>query len=478
MTERADLLVVGAGPAGIAAALAGAAAGLGTCLIDDSPSAGGQIHRASSPAVAPERLTEPDIARGQALRAALRASSVRGVFGHQVWCLARSGTDAPSFRVEAAAQDGSRTFEAPSLVLAPGTSERVIPVPGWTTPGVIGLAAATALMKGDGIVPGERAVVAGCGPLLLAVAAGILKAGGRPAAVVDLCTRAEWLSRLPAALGSPGLLKTGLVWAAMLARAKVPVYHGHGVSRVLGDGTVEAVEIRPVDRDWAPAGDAITIAADALCLGHGLVPAVEMPSLLGIDLAFRDAIGGWVPERDEDGRTGIAGLFVAGDGGGVLGAAAAALQGEIAGLAVARESGRLSPEAFGRASAPLRRRLKRAERFGRAMSSLTRPRDGLLRGLAPETVVCRCEDVTAGEIAAAAAEAHDVNQVKSWTRCGMGPCQGRMCADAVAGLVSGSLSRRDAAGRWTVRPPLRPVPVDCLVGRYSYAEIDHPVPGH
>ncbi len=185
--------------------------------------------------------------------------------------------------------------------------------------------------------------------------------------------------------------------------------------------------------------------------------------------------GGWIARRDARMATSRPDVFVAGDGGGVAGAAAAALQGWIAGLAAAHALGRLDAVGLERRCARLAAPLARAERFGRAFAAMTARAEALLAAIPEATIVCRCEDVTRGEIAAAiAAGAAEVNQVKAWTRAGMGPCQGRVCGETLAGLLAPHVGGRAAAGCLTARPPLRPLPLPELLGRFEYADIALP----
>jgi thioredoxin reductase len=457
-----DLIVLGAGPAGMAAATEAARHGMSVALLDEQAAPGGQVYRASPFAMPPS----PDQARGDALRAALAASGALHLTLRRAWFVE------PGFRVHAVGPDGPEVHEAAQLILATGAHERVIPAPGWTLPGVVGLAAATVMLKAEAILPGRRTVVAGAGPLLFAVAAGILKGGGEVAAVVDLARQGDWLAHLGALVSRPDLLARGMAWRARLLAARVPVLHGHAVVALHGTDELEAVEVAPVDpATWRPLdGARRRIAADACALGHGLVPDTAITRLLQARHVFRAEAGGWIAETDADGRTSLDGLYVAGDGGGIAGAAAAEERGRITALAAARDAGRPG------AAAP-RAALAKAERFGAAITALMRPRPGAYAAIPPETVVCRCEDITRATIEQALdAGARDVNQAKSWTRCGMGPCQGRMCGETLAELVALRRGGREAAGMLTGRPPLRPVPCDLLIGAFDYDDLDLPAP--
>lgn len=469
----ADLIVVGAGPAGAAAALAASEAGLQVVLLDEAASPGGQVYRAppAGLSVAPEKQGADERA-GNALRAAVAASSVVWKGGARVWSI--SG----AFRVDAVTASGSESFTAPRLVAATGAHERLVPFPGWTTPGVIGLAAATILLKSQGMVPGRRTVVAGCGPLLAAVAAKIVAGGGAVAAVVDLAGPGDWLKALPAMASRPDLLRQGLGWALKLGAARVPVLFRHTVTAVSGSEACETVTVAPVDAEGRLTGGRSRVFdVDALAIGHGLVPGNEIPKLLRAKHRFAPEAGGWTPERDAYGRCSVAGLYAVGDGAAIAGAEPARLSGRLAGLAAAQDAGRLTDDVFAREAGEARAALDKALVFAGTINRLMRARPAMVDGIAKDTVICRCEDVRRREIEAAiAAGAREINQLKHFTRCGMGPCQGRMCGETAATLLARHVGSREAAGYWTGRPPLRPVPLADLLGQFDYADIPVPTP--
>lgn len=470
MTVDVDLIVIGAGPAGIGAALAASESGVDVVIVDEAHAPGGQVYRAlpSKFRAGDPAALGPDYAKGELLRRALEASGVRTALGHRVYSLA------PGFRVDAAGPEKTQSWQARAVIVAAGTHERVIPVPGWTTPGVIGLAAATILLKSQQMLPGEATVVAGCGPLLAAVAAAIIKGGGRVAAVVDLSARRDWLRLFPAMASRPNLVARGLRWLATIRAANVPILFRHAVTEVRGRESVAEIAVRPVNDDWSPRRDQPerNFPADSLAIGHGLVPASEVTRLLRARHQFLPPRGGWVAVHDEGFRTSVEALYVAGDCAGISGAAAAVPQGRIAGLTAALDLGKIGPDEYARAMGGARKSSARVERFGSAMAGLMRVREGLLDSMTPETILCRCEDVTRAEVDQAFNQgAQDVNQVKSWTRCGMGPCQGRMCGEAAAMLAASRLGGREGAGQWTVRVPLRPVPFGIMVGNYEYGDI-------
>ncbi len=451
-----DIAVLGGGPAGMAAATEAARAGARTVLLEESPRPGGQVYR--SPAFDGPR--DADRRAGDALRAALAESGAEVVCGHRVWGLGGGplvAEGAAPFTLSALGAE----ISARALILATGTHERIIPFPGWTLPGVLGLAAATILLKAQGVLPGRRVVVAGVGPLLYAVAAKILAAGGQVVALVDGATNADWARALPTLAARPDVLARGLAWRARIAAAGVPVLMAARVTEALGDSVLSAVRV-----------DGRLMPADALCIGHGLVPATEASRTYRAAHVHEPGLGGWVPVLDADRRTTVRLLYAAGDGSGVRGAAAAPASGRLAARAALRDlgfapGGRDPAGAFARAAAA-----------GAAMAGMMALRPALVAAIPPDTVVCRCEGISRAQIEAAAdAGAGTMNQLKHFCRLGMGPCQGRMCGDAAAALLAARQGMPIAAvGFHTGRIPLRPVPMDAILGDFDYADIPVPAP--
>ncbi|GAB4283303.1 MAG: NAD(P)/FAD-dependent oxidoreductase [Roseovarius sp.] len=460
--------------------MAARAAGLDVALLDEGPEAGGQVWRAPRTPAARDRSGQDGDGRaGADLRRALAASGVRHLCGALVWFVAPPEDAGGAFEVTFSNGQDSRSLRAPRLLAAPGARERVVPFPGWTLPGVLGLAAATALIKREGVLPGRRVVIAGQGPLLIAVAAKALTLGLRPAAVVDLASRGEWLAAAAGLASLPRPFLQGAGWLARLMRARVPILHRHAVVAAHGDDRLREIVVAAVDAQGRPRpGRRQGIPADTLYVGNGLQPNTEISRLLGV-LHDRDPLrGGLVPRTDDWGRTSRAGFYVAGDGAGIRGALPAVLSGRLAGLAAAADAGRLDAHNLLQRSAGLLRRRRRLSRLADVSCRLMALREGQLQGLAEETVICRCEDVTLGDLRRAiAAGAGDLNQLKHFTRLGMGPCQARMCGANAAALVAAETGQApDAPSMLTPRPPLRPVSIAEMAGAFSYDDIPVPAP--
>lgn len=474
-STETDLIVIGAGPAGANAALIADSYGVDVHLLDEATQAGGQVWRA--PVDDFQKSDTPEAREGSSLRRRLTASGVKTLMGQRVWSILINADGL--FQVDSLGPEGPIALTTPRLVAATGAYERIVPFNGWTTPGVMGLAAATILLKSHAVVPGKRPVVAGAGPLLLSVAAGMLDAGVKPLAVIDLDSRVDWLTRLPSLATRPKQVARGAGWAAQVRKAGVPILHRYSVRSVDGHDQVERVTVSPVDASGAfTDGKDRQFKADALLVGHGLTPGADIPRLLGAKTWHNPLRGGYVPDTDAHGRTSIDGLFAIGDGAGIRGADAAVTRGQICGLAVAKESGHLSDVEFGHKVKPLLKACKKQSHFSDAIAETLALRSGQVASVPKSAVVCRCEDVTRAEIeVAGSAGARDVNQLKHFTRTGMGPCQGRLCGEIAATILSQHLGvARQTVGTFTTRPPLRPVAMGDLTGTFSYDDIPIPEP--
>jgi len=445
-----DVAVVGAGAAGLRAATVAARAGLSTVLVDSYERAGGQFYRQPASTPYPPSPTQVE---GRELIEAAYAAGVEVRTGTSVWDAA-ARPDGVTLWLTAG--DRLSTLECRTLVVATGAHERVAPFPGWTLPGVHTAGAVQALHKGHGVPVGERVLFAGSGPLLLVAAAGLVETGTRVVEVLEATRPVRAGARHPWATAA-GLwrqgerLREGLGGAVRLRRAGTPLRTGWGSVRALGGDRVEGAVVSRVDRDWRPvAGTERTVSCDAIATHYSLVPATELLRLLGARMAHRPELGGWVPTVAASMATSLPGVFAAGDCTGIGGAGLSLVEGELAGLgAVAYVTGR-EP---GRA--PLAT-LRRERRFQRLYGTLFTPQPGLAELATPETVVCRCERVTRATVdAAVAAGARTVQSVKAVTRCGMGPCQGRICLPAITRLA-------DAGPPPEARAPLEPVPFEAV----------------
>jgi NADPH-dependent 2,4-dienoyl-CoA reductase/sulfur reductase-like enzyme len=462
------VVIVGAGPAGMAAAIALAEAGLTPLIVDENPQPGGQIYRqppAALQAAGPHPLPGPGAAPLH--RFHQHHDRIELLTGTTAWGLF------PPRRLAVTRGDSWELIEAEHLVLAPGAYEYLPPFPGWTLPGVMTPGGAQAMVKTLHVLPGRRALVAGTGPFLLVVAEQLHRAGMEVAGVVEMAPTGDAVRALPGLLAHPGLLGEGLRLLYRLRRAGIPVHRGHVLVEARGAGEVREAVFAPCDGDGHPDRSRVRVAqVDTVCAGYGFVPRTQLAQLAGCKLRFAEALGGWVPEVGEDLQTSVPGVWVAGDGAGVAGALVAELQGALVGLAVARRLGRLDPRAFEAAWRPLARRLARLTRFRASLDRLYRLRPGLVTLAAADTLVCRCEELTRAEVEAGiAAGGTDLRTLKVTTRLGMGPCQGRMCWPAAARLLAARTGKSvEAVGPSSARPPIAPVSLGSLCERRPAAE--------
>lgn len=458
-----ELAVIGAGPAGLAAATAAAQAGCGVTVLDEYPSPGGQYLTAN---VAAGRSPLPVARRrGQALLQELARLNINLRLQTLVWGLVKTGHPAGSLHLALAGPNGPDELQARAVVIAAGGRELVIPFPGWTLPGVMTAGAAQLLAKNSGVLPGRRVLLAGAGPLLLAVAHELAGRGAEVVAVLEAGRPARWLRYSPAVWGNWDRLAEGWAYLQSLHRKNIPYRFGSTVTEALGSGVLEQVVVSRLDRQGRPvAGSREKFDVDTLCLSFGFTPNTELAQLAGCRLDFEPDRGGWAPRLTERLETSVTDLFVAGEAAGIEGAGAALVTGRLAGLAAAERLGRLTGAELGQEMAALAGQRRCQRRFGAMLNRLFRPQPGLASLVTGQTPICRCQEVSGAEIRAAmAAGADTLDALKIWTRAGQGHCQGRVCGPILAWLLAGQLGCSERqAGLFQVRPPLKPVRLGLL----------------
>ncbi len=430
MTQTFDILVIGAGPAGVAAATAAAEGGLRVGVVDDNPSTGGQIWRrgAASPAAARRWMEQ------------FESAAITRLMGWQVIDCLRLGPDGGVLRAEGNTPGGEAAdLHFRRLILATGARERFLPFPGWTLPNVMGAGGLDAMVRGGLPIEAKRVVVAGTGPLLLAVAAHLKERGAQVMAICEQASPAQMAPLGWALLRQPSKLRQGMgyrwttrktpyltrCWPlAALAESSVGESDGQN-----SQPRLRSVRLQREGRQW-------TVECDYLACGFHLIPNTELAALLGC--AMRD---GFIV-TDEQMQTSMPGVWCAGEPTSIGGVECSLLEGQIAGLAAAGKTG---------AALALSKRRAGMQAFVEALERACRL-DPRLRDLAAEeTIVCRCEDVRM----AALRGRSDGRDAKLHTRCGMGPCQGRICGGATEFLFGWR------AGQ--VRPPLYPALVSSLM---------------
>jgi NADPH-dependent 2,4-dienoyl-CoA reductase/sulfur reductase-like enzyme len=447
--ESVDVVVIGAGAAGMSGAVALSGMGLDVVLLDEQGSPGGQIYRGITLAPLSRRdLLGPDYAHGNELAQRLASSTVRYEKGASVWQVTRD------HQVSYLRDGRLHTLSAKAVLLATGAMERPFPIPGWTLPGVMSAGAAQILLKGSGLAPTEGVVLAGCGPLLYLLGWQYLRAGVPIKALVDT-TRAEdyWRARrhLFAALRAWPYLRKGLELMRSLRSAGIAHYTGAEHLSVEGEEAATALT-------FTASGKKQRVATRCVLLHQGVVPNIQFSQSLrarhewDIDqLCFSPVVDPW-------GELDVPGVYVAGDGAGIGGAQAAAVQGQLTALGIASQLGTISPAQRDQRAEPLRATLESNLRIRPFLDSLYQPKEEN-RIPADDVMVCRCEEVTAGDLRSfVALGCVGPNQAKSFGRCGMGPCQGRMCGLTVTEIIAKSRGVSAAeVGYYRIRPPIKPI---------------------
>jgi NADPH-dependent 2,4-dienoyl-CoA reductase/sulfur reductase-like enzyme len=441
------VVIIGAGPAGIRAAQTLVTHGVRPVLLDEAARGGGQIYR-----------RQPANFKRSAVKLygfEARKASVL----HQTLDTLREQLDyRPDtlvWNAEAGALDtlheGSATRVAFSrVIVATGATDRILPVPGWTLPGAYSLGAAQIALKFQGCAIGERVVFAGSGPLLYLVAYQYAKAGANVVAVLDSSPLSAQARALPGLLSQPATLAKGIYYRTWLTAHGIPVHQGATLKRIDGDHRVQSLH-------WSNSKDEHQLECDAVAFAHGLRSETQLADLLGCEFTWNPLNRAWLPQRDSAGRSSVAQVYLAGDGAGIMGADAAEMAGERAALALLEDSGYLIPP---QRAAQLEQSLKDIGRFRRGLERAFAFPEGWAADAADDLMICRCEEVRAGDIRQVVREGHwEINRVKAHCRVGMGRCQGRMCGTAAAEIVA-CASRRAVSdiGRLRAQAPIKPLP--------------------
>ena len=419
MAPGTGILVAGAGPAGMAAAVRAAESGKQVTVVDDNPAEGGQIWRGGK--------RQASNSQAAAWFKRLKDSGAKILSGCRI-----VGGDARARTLLVETTDSALHLPYAELILATGARELFLPFPGWTLPNVMGVGGLQALVKAGLPVNAKRIVVAGTGPLLLAVASGLRKQGAN---VVAIAEQADWnrllrfglsLATFPEKLWQAGALKASL--------GSTPYLPGSWVTSAEGEEKLRRVEIRT-------ASGTKTFDCDYLAVAYGFSPNTELAQLLGCAMQ-----GGFV-SVDSLQRTTIPGIYCAGEVTGLGGVDLSLIEGEIAGFAA---SGR---DHLARKLFPVR---ERARKFAHSLNRAFALPDELRSLPDATTIVCRCEDVPLEKLRAA----DSWRMAKLHLRCGMGPCQGRVCGPAVEFLFGWKPE--------SVRPPVFPARIATLISESTY----------
>jgi thioredoxin reductase/bacterioferritin-associated ferredoxin len=461
--KDSELIIIGAGPGGIAAAVEAAKAGVTTAIIDENQKPGGRIYCQFNDGF---KLMNPkflgsDYVRGKVLLAEfdscrekiqyLEDTLVFGIFENRIMAFHQAGK--------------GHSIPFNTLIVATGAYDRPVAFPGWTLPGVLTAGGAQTLVKMQRVLPGKNILFAGTGPLQLVVANQVLDGGGKVAAILEAGEINNWLKLLKGFYGNWGLLRDGLKYIRRIRQAGVPMLRRHIILEARGDRHVEEAVVAEVDNDWRALGETRRVfKADAICIGYGLVPSVEIKRLTGCKHRYEPRLGGWIPVRNENLETSVPGVFAVGDGAGVAGSSMAMFEGRIAGNSIAQSLGYITSEEAEKRKKPYLSEMKKIQRLRDALDRISYPRPGVFELAKEDTIICRCEELTLGDIKEIIDKGTtEMNELKRLTRMGMGRCQGRMCAPTVQEIIARQTKLpAEKIEYLNQRPPTKLVPIDVL----------------
>jgi len=448
-----QIVIIGAGPAGVRAAQTLVQAGLRPIVIDENSRAGGQIYRQPPPGFvrSPKTLYGFEAAKAEALHASFKQLLPQIDYRPDtlVW-------NCSPDQLDLLHAQRHTTQRYSHLILCTGALDRVMPFPGWTLPGVYTLGAAQVALKAQGCVLNGRVVVAGSGPLLYLLAYQYAKAGADIVAVLDTARVGDKWRGLPQLLRQPLTLAKGLYFMAWLRLKGIALLDS--VQEIAAAGTEQVTSLR-----WLRHGKASEIACDAIATGFGLRSETQLADLAGCRFLFDQLNQQWLPERDAAGRSSVAGVYLAGDGNGIAGADAAELSGRVAALSLLEDLG-LPADLSQRSQ--LQNALAANQQFRRGLETAFPTPVHWARQCTDALLICRCEEITAGQLRHSVAQngSREINRLKALTRVGMGRCQGRICGAAAAEILAqASAQELPSVGRLRGQSPVKPIPVSAAL---------------
>jgi NADPH-dependent 2,4-dienoyl-CoA reductase/sulfur reductase-like enzyme len=462
MSAEPRVVIVGAGPAGIRAAETIVGAGIRPIVIDENPTWGGQIYR-QPPANAGFQRTKKGLygfeaAKADSVHAAMAALLPRVDYRAEtlVWACEPGHVETLS-----GGRPGRVAFS--HLIIASGATDRVLPLPGWTLPGVYTLGAAQIALKAQGCAIGSNVVLAGTGPLLYLVAYQYCKAGANVVAVLDTSPFVRQAMALPKLSRQPATLAKGIYYLSWLKAKGVRIEFNVSLISFEGERAISGVRWQR-NKDAAASTSAQWIDCDSVGVSFGLRPETQLADLAGCRFRYDTLNRCWLPERDLAGRSSVTGVYLAGDGAGIAGADAAELAGRRAGLALLSDLGIAHSRGDGTSDDvdTLERKLKRIAVFRSGIETAFAPPRNPARAWPDNLTICRCEEIAAGTLrhCIRSGQATEINRLKALTRVGMGRCQGRMCGEAAIALLAEELGKApEAVGRLRSQSPIKPIPI-------------------
>lgn len=453
MNKIYDLIIIGAGPGGLAAAVTADSLGLNTLVVDEQPEPGGQIYRSMERSRSENvDVLGKDYFAGKALVEDFRASNVTYMPNTTVLNIANE------FNVDVFSQGRTQRVSGHRMLMSIGAAERPVPMKNWTLPGVMGAAAADILFKSADMVPDQPVVIAGSGPLLLLATCHLVDNGVKVAAMVETAGFKDYIKAtpfLPGALLRFSYLIKGMQMRWKIKRAGVPLYMGCRDLEVIGTKRAEGL-------GFSYRGKKKSIAAKSVLLHEGVVPNLRLSQALNCKHEWYEPQRYWKPEIDLWGQTSVEGVSIAGDAAGIGGGPMATIRGHLAALDSAFKLQKISESERDNLATEHKKNLKKEESIRPFLDHVFPPNPQTLSPTDDEVMVCRCEEITSGQIREAIAQgARHPAQIKARTRSGMGPCQGRMCATTISEIIADSCSIDiKEVGSLKVRTPLKPLSIE------------------
>ncbi|MFL6683692.1 FAD-dependent oxidoreductase [Paraburkholderia graminis] len=470
MNDARRVVIVGAGPAGVRAAETLVAAGVRPIVIDENARWGGQIYR-QPPANGGFERSKKTLYGFEAHKADALHTTMAALLPHIDYRPDTLAWACEAGRLDTLAAGREISVPFSHLIIASGATDRVLPLPGWTLPGVYTLGAAQVALKAQGCVIGRRVVLAGTGPLLYLVAYQYAKAGAQVAAVLDTSPFSRQIAAAPKLIRVPSTFAKGLYYVGWLKAHGIRIERGVQLVGIRGALNVESIEWR----NSSSSSPSEVIECDAVGVSFGLKPETQLADLAGCRFRFDALNRCWLPELDSAGRSSVRGLYLAGDGAGIAGADAAELAGRSAALALLDDLGIAHPRGPGMSdAASLGRSLQRIAVFRAGIETAFAPPANCAAQWPDDMTVCRCEEIDAGTLrhCIRGGEANEINRLKALTRVGMGRCQGRMCGEAALQLLAEETGRPlEAVGRLRSQPPVKPIPLSPALYADDVAEI-------
>jgi NADPH-dependent 2,4-dienoyl-CoA reductase/sulfur reductase-like enzyme len=457
MNDIFDVLIVGMGPAGLAAAVELSKLGVHVGVVDDNPEPGGQVYRQVSPEF---KITDHGFMgvkhkKGQRLIDDFNAIRNRCTIysNAYVWgCF--NGNSLSLIR-----DNKISLIKYKKLLLSEGAMERPLPFPGWTLPGVMTLGGLQRLVLHERVLPGQRILLAGCSPLLLPVAANITKAGGKVLAMCDSIAFKRYWKLIPELLKQRELTHEAFSYYLSALKGRVPVLRPAAVVSASGQSRVETVRVAKLSPGGTPvSGFGKDFQVDILGVSQGFLPSGRLARLMGCNHVYDPIQRYWRPDVDDDMRSSREDIYIAGDSSGVDGREAAVIKGRLAALHMASKLDRISSSHMKQRTERLRKDYFRIQRYATALNQVFSLPPGALDVMDKETIVCRCEQITLGDVLEGMEKGYrNINEIKR-IRAGMGICQGRMCESVVAQIMFRKGIPVEEIGYLNLRSPLSPIP--------------------